>query len=662
MSSTPSAGTTSRILRDRSRRTARIIWLVAVGFGLLFFLASLPLYYGYFLDPTSRYTPYAPVLAQLGLGLEALATYMIAFDVLLLLLCLVVAFIIFWRRSDDWLAISTSLMLVYIPVGFSPAIAQLSPLLGGALSSVAFVLIIFPMSLFPDGTFKPPWVRTYAFLTLPFWLAIIPLQADVLSGRQEVSSIYSAVVTFGMFLILIGLVGQVQRYRRFADAVQRQQSKFVVFGAAAVYIVDLLVWLPASIPELAHPFAAPDRAVYTLPSLITLLIAKPTDFVSFAIFPIAFGLAITRQRLWDIDLVINRSLVLGLVTGLIALIFLGFSFLVQTLVGSDQPTLVLGLSVLSAAFLFNPARRQAQRVVDRRLYGFRFDLNQLAHAQKPEIRNAGALTGRIFNRYELLGMLGKGGMGEVYKAYADERVYALKILPETLVEDDSARRRFMLEAEAIGALEHPHIVSVRDHGMQGDLLYIVMDFIDGIDLGEHLKANGAMTLEEALPILEDVTSALDYVHERGLVHRDIKPSNVMLRPKAGDSELVEAVLLDFGVAKIESSSTRLTGTGAIGTIDYMAPEQIRESRAVDQRADIYALGVMTFEMLAGRRPFTGSAAQVMFAHIQQPAPSLSEFVPEIAPHISLALLRAMEKEAEQRFTSAGEFYQALRGH
>jgi serine/threonine-protein kinase len=164
--------------------------------------------------------------------------------------------------------------------------------------------------------------------------------------------------------------------------------------------------------------------------------------------------------------------------------------------------------------------------------------------------------------------------------------------------------------------------------------------------------------EDLNDIMSGLTAALDYAHEKGFVHRDVKPSNVMLCLNE-DEETYRAILMDFGVAKIQDAETDLTGTDAVGTIDYMAPEQIEVSHAVDCRADIYALGVTLYEILTGEKPFKGSPAQVLFSHLQQPAPDPRKLNGDIPRHIARAIMKAMAKTPDARFRSAGALAAAL---
>ena len=249
-------------------------------------------------------------------------------------------------------------------------------------------------------------------------------------------------------------------------------------------------------------------------------------------------------------------------------------------------------------------------------------------------------------------------MGEVYKGRANGQTVALKILPDDLAQQEQFRQRFAREVQTLTTLHHPNIVRLVDSGASDGVTYLAMEFIEGEELGKKLKAAGALSLDDGRDILKVLVSALDYAHEQGFIHRDVKPSNVMLR-RSKDGEAWEGVLMDFGIAKIREAQTGLTQTGAIGTIDYMATEQIMSAKAVDHRADIYALGIMTYEMLTGTCPFKGSPAQVMFAHLQQPAPDPRDLKDDLPSSVAQAILRALAKKPEDRFASAGEFAAAL---
>jgi serine/threonine-protein kinase len=183
-----------------------------------------------------------------------------------------------------------------------------------------------------------------------------------------------------------------------------------------------------------------------------------------------------------------------------------------------------------------------------------------------------------------------------------------------------------------------------------------MEYVDGENLESVIKRRGRIPLNEIRPLVDEFAAALDYAHQAGFVHRDIKPSNIMLRR---DETGFKPVLMDFGLAKMKDMRTNITGSGAIGTIDYMAPEQIEMSQAVDYRADIYALGVVLYEMLTGEKPFSGNPAQVLFAHLQQPPPDPRKIVDDLPESVVYTVGRALSKDPLNRFKSAGDFARAL---
>jgi serine/threonine-protein kinase len=192
---------------------------------------------------------------------------------------------------------------------------------------------------------------------------------------------------------------------------------------------------------------------------------------------------------------------------------------------------------------------------------------------------------------------------------------------------------------------------VLDVGTLDERLYMAMELLDGTLLSAVLKERGRLPLEEALPLVQQLAAALDHVHARGVIHRDVKPGNVIL---CG----TRAVLTDFGLARANDGRSQLT-TGLAGTLDYAAPEQILVSRDIDQRADVYGLGVTVYQLLTGELPFKGGVGNVLFAHLHQPAPDLRAIAPHVPLRVSLAVQVAMSKDPAARYDSAGEFAAAL---
>jgi serine/threonine-protein kinase len=263
-------------------------------------------------------------------------------------------------------------------------------------------------------------------------------------------------------------------------------------------------------------------------------------------------------------------------------------------------------------------------------------------------------------RYRIDELIGQGGMSSVYKVTDPnlKRVVAVKMIHQHLSGDPEFVRRFESEAAAVAQLRHPNIIQVFDFDHEGDTYYMVVEFIPGESLQERLRrltaAGRKLSLEEIRRFAAGVCDGVDYAHKRGLVHRDVKPANVMLNVHG------DAILMDFGIAKIVGE-TQYTAVGAVlGTALYMAPEQIRGERP-DQRVDIYSLGVMLFEMVSGRRPFEGdSAMTVMMMHINDPVPDLREISPDTPAPLVAIIEKALDKNPDGRFQSAAEMAAELR--
>ncbi len=260
-------------------------------------------------------------------------------------------------------------------------------------------------------------------------------------------------------------------------------------------------------------------------------------------------------------------------------------------------------------------------------------------------------------RYKILGELGRGAMGIVYKAQdpALDRVVALKTI---ILEEDSEGRsdfhkRFFLEAKAAGKLTHPHIVTTYDFGEEGDVAYMAMELLDGIDLRQRLD-EGRLPILDAVDIARQVADGLGFAHERGVVHRDIKPANIMLLDRA------QAKITDFGIARMRSADHK-TSTGVVlGTPRYMSPEQV-SGFPVDHRSDIFSLGAVLYEMLTGAPLFAGEGTP-QIAHnvvnLEHVPPSRSN--DEVKPMLDFVVARALKKDPDVRYQDAYEFASDLR--
>jgi serine/threonine-protein kinase len=250
-------------------------------------------------------------------------------------------------------------------------------------------------------------------------------------------------------------------------------------------------------------------------------------------------------------------------------------------------------------------------------------------------------------------------MGVVYlgKDPTIQRLVAIKTMRLDEIDDadklQEVKARFFREAESTGRLSHPNIVTIYDAGEEHDLGYIAMEVLEGTTLKYYARKPNLMPLDRMLPILATVAEALEYAHQQGIVHRDIKPANIMLTK----DQTVK--VMDFGIAKMASSSKTETNI-VLGTPTYMSPEQIA-GKKVDGRSDIFSLGVVLFELLTGRPPFTAdNVSALLFAIAHAPHPSLATLRPDLLPVVQEVLDRALQKDAVQRYRRAGEFAQELR--
>jgi serine/threonine-protein kinase len=272
-----------------------------------------------------------------------------------------------------------------------------------------------------------------------------------------------------------------------------------------------------------------------------------------------------------------------------------------------------------------------------------------------EIRTGGSVAG-----FRLEELLGEGAMAAVYLARdpSDARV-ALKILRPELAEDERFRARFLRESRLAAGLDHPHAVRTFAAGEEDGHLYLSMAYVEGSDLREVLRREGRLDPRRTLDLLVQVASALDAAHAAGLVHRDVKPGNILI---SESFEGEHADICDFGLARHVSSVRSLTGDrGFAGTIDYVPPEQI-EGGAIDHRADIYSLGCVLFECLSGARPFEReSELSVVFAHLNEPPPRLSELRPELPQALDAVFATALAKSPAARYSSCRELMDAARG-
>jgi len=261
-------------------------------------------------------------------------------------------------------------------------------------------------------------------------------------------------------------------------------------------------------------------------------------------------------------------------------------------------------------------------------------------------------------RYDMEGPIGHGGAARVFRARdAEGRTVAVKVLHPQLALSVTADR-FLREVELLSRLDHPRISRIRDSGQSDWLIYYVMDFVEGQTLRAHMDDAGRMPLDETIQVGVELLDALGYAHAHGIVHRDVKPENIVLSGQG-------ATLLDFGIAKAiaDAGMTRLTRSGfTVGTSTYMSPEQIQGALDIDNRSDLYAVGCVLYECLAGRPPFVSPREEhVLHLHQTQSAAELRTLRSDVPASVEEAIARAMEKERDARWGTAAAMQAALGG-
>ncbi|HEU5091408.1 MAG TPA: serine/threonine-protein kinase, partial [Nitrospira sp.] len=326
-----------------------------------------------------------------------------------------------------------------------------------------------------------------------------------------------------------GIYAQVYRYRHTTSPIKREQLKWIVFGIAVGIFMGIGVNLFLMFFELTNPSAS----TYLIVDMVTQTLSVIAQFT----VPVAVVFSILKYRLYDIELVINRSLVYGLLTIILAAVFGVILFGLQAAYRAvtnqtNPPTIAVVVATVTVSSLFQPTRKVLRRFINRRIYGIDVDFDELKRREEKREQLALMPSQGVTSvgGYKDLELIARGGMGEVYKARHPNlnRTVAIKVLSAFFKDDPGFNKRFAREAKTMAQLRHPNIITIHDFGDQKGLPFIVMEYLTGETLSQILARQGCLALDEGLPLLQDLASALDYAHQQGVIHRDIKPSNVII--------------------------------------------------------------------------------------------------------------------------------------
>jgi tRNA A-37 threonylcarbamoyl transferase component Bud32 len=644
-------------------RTAFIILSVAT---VIFFSLGVPLSYQDYISSINSDTFAA--LQQLGLSTTFYATYQVALVILLAITFGIAGLIIAWNKSDDWLALLVAFTLIGQGANAFDPLARMGRVPGFEIPVhfvVSMVLMGLPLScyLFPDGRIQKRWMLYVVsvwcvwLIVSVFWISF-PLNIFNRGGAATLRYLLALLA-----VLSTGIYAQVYRYRTTHNPVKRQQLKWIVFGVVIGILTGIGVNLFLTFFELMHPSAG----TFLIVDMVTQTLSVVAQFT----VPMAVVFSILKYRLYDIELVINRSIIYGLLTVVLVAIFgillFGLQAAFQALTHqTNPPTIAVVVSTIAVSSIFQPTRKALRRFVNHKIYGMDVDfeeierrnekMEQVAHLPSHAVTNVGG--------YKNLELIARGGMGEVYKARHPNlnRTVAIKLLSTHFKDDSGFNKRFAREAKTMAQLRHPNIITIHDFGDQDGLPYIVMEYLTGDTLSQIIAKHESLSLEEGLPLLQDLASALDYAHGQGVIHRDIKPSNVIVEPitTLTSGRTQRAILMDFGIARFITENTILTGSGDVmGTADYISPEQIHGITELDSRTDQYSFGVMTYQLLTGKKPFERNNTWAMIrSHLEElpPDPRVHISMPE---KVALTILKALAKKPEERFSSVGEFVTEL---
>ncbi|GAB4498464.1 MAG: hypothetical protein OHK0052_11880 [Anaerolineales bacterium] len=565
--------------------------------------------------------------------------FIFGLDLVFIVVTAGVGFLLAWRKPQDWLGLYASLTLILMAVSQSLMLQQAALGLDFwhfILFGPPLALVHFSFYIFPDGKLPARWAIFPAAIVIIYYLARMAFQ---ISG-------WAKEIDMGFYIFEIGILSY--RYRKSTSPIERTQIKWVIWGFG---LAVFGVFVPIIIHDSIFPLFSGAESWKTI---LWEFFLQPINKLSVSIPAITLVISMLRTGLWRVNYIISRSTAYVAAAMSLGLIFIfmlwSFTRIAESLSLNKLPFYFVVILFLFLLFGFKPIRQWLQGWVDRVFFGIRIPYM----AEQPQLPRL-EFRQPIFSSYSGLTLIGSGGMSEVYRAWheSERQMVAIKILARNLPAHLDYRSRFLREASLLKSFEHPNIIHVFEYGEIDDVPYMVMEYMDGGNLGDLLSKSPLMLLEQALSMLGALASALDYIHARGVLHRDIKPQNIML--KAG-----QPILMDFGIAKRLYNTLSKTPADLLGTVNYMSPEQIQADPEIGAASDLYSFGVLTYQMLTGQLPFRyGNAGAVLLAHINQPPPNPCEINPQLPPMLGFVVQRMLAKQPDQRFPSASAFINAL---
>ncbi|HEX8789585.1 MAG TPA: serine/threonine-protein kinase [Polyangiaceae bacterium] len=485
--------------------------------------------------------------------------------------------------------------------------------------------------------------------------------------------------TFALILAILGLVGAINEaavYRTGSPAL-RTAAIVLLLGASVGGLI--LRFVGGRVPEATRVRITLAFVVYLVATaLVEALHLGVLSAFQGAIVLVMFVFGLDGRTRLVLPLAVLACLVIGVPSVLIAAGVIDDPgvFTTPTATPAERISAITGMfAIYVAAFWLSRAIRQSMQAAVQRASEAVLRSQQhealLAEANRnldavasADAKRGGRYTGILVGEFRLAGIIGRGGMGEVYAAEraSDARPAAVKLLAQHALRDAGAVTRFLRELEMARRVRVPNVVEVLavGEGPAGEP-YLAMERLVGHDLSWHLRQRASLPIEEVLALADQAAAGLRAAHEAGIVHRDLKPQNLFLHQPHGGDDPARGIwkILDFGVGKIEGSGATLTGVAVVGTPGYMAPEQVRGG-AVDARADVFALGAVVYRALTGRPPFGVSEVQAMFDVVSKQPPAPSALRRDIPRDVDYALAIAFAKEPGERFATGTELADALR--